>query len=380
MRDHNIFRDPEGRELARLFQMVEQGEMTPEECLEQYPQHQAELSELFQLAARLKSTELPGPDPRFRAAARARIIEQVTARERVSLLDGLRGFWHGVLGSLRARPVFAAALIAVLVFSLTGAGSVFAAQEAVPGELLYPLKLQVEDFRLAVAPDEVDEALYREFAAARVDEVAALIRQGRYDRVTPAVERLDDLLNHAAAALERAPEAGRAETIAGLADSLAAVNALLDQVPEAARPGLENALEHSARAREKLEKLAPQAPTRQPPAQSGEPEPAGKPDESPAAQPKGGPDRSPSGLPTQAQGQGNGPGKNSGKGQDDQPPAGEEEAPGNQEPPGKQNAPGQNKPDKQPTENPGKSPGANPGKGKPPAPPGQQKTKQPGRP
>ncbi len=70
-------------------------------------------------------------------------------------------------------------LVAVaLIFGMT-AGTVSASQESLPGSVLYPVKLQYENVRLATTGDgEVKALLALAYAQERVDEVVSLVERG----------------------------------------------------------------------------------------------------------------------------------------------------------------------------------------------------------
>jgi len=70
-------------------------------------------------------------------------------------------------------------LVAVaLIFGMT-AGTVSASQESLPGSVLYPVKLQYENVRLATTGDgEAKALLALAYAQERVDEVVSLVERG----------------------------------------------------------------------------------------------------------------------------------------------------------------------------------------------------------
>jgi hypothetical protein len=284
-------------ELARLFQAVTQGEMPVEEALQQIPEQQDEFSELLGLADSLQGVSLPKPDPRFRSAARARILAAVATTSPVTFQGWLRHLRQTAHFFLNKRPALTIALSLALLFSLMGAGSAFAAKDALPGAPLYPLKLQVEDLRLFASSADEDAVLYRQFAEVRVEEVRTLIAQGHYEDIPAAVERMENLMTGAALAYESAPRNGRQETIVELSNSLAVLVDLLDRVPDAAKPGLENALDRSGRTQEKLDRLFQD----EMPAEEDEQQPEGSSGRKPDVPPNGKPEQSPQEHPTQAQ-------------------------------------------------------------------------------
>jgi hypothetical protein len=73
-----------------------------------------------------------------------------------------------------------------------------AAKTAIPGDALYPVKTTLEQTRLSLAQDAGDRAqLKMGFAELRLDEIAALIEEGRYHLVNEAVLAFEADINSA---------------------------------------------------------------------------------------------------------------------------------------------------------------------------------------
>jgi len=67
------------------------------------------------------------------------------------------------------------ALICLIVVSITSAGTYVAAEQAKPGDFLFPVERAIEDLRVALASDTRAEALRTQFAEKRLREIQALI-------------------------------------------------------------------------------------------------------------------------------------------------------------------------------------------------------------
>lgn len=81
----------------------------------------------------------------------------------------------------QSRGLYGGALALVLVVALGGQAT-FAAEDTVPGDILYPMKVVVsERMALALAPTERRATLSAEFASRRVEEAAALEAAGKLD-------------------------------------------------------------------------------------------------------------------------------------------------------------------------------------------------------
>jgi hypothetical protein len=73
-----------------------------------------------------------------------------------------------------------------------------AAQSALPGDTLYPLKITLEQTRLSLARSAVDRAeLQMEFAQRRLVEIEGLIAEGRYRNIVSATQEFESYINNA---------------------------------------------------------------------------------------------------------------------------------------------------------------------------------------
>ena len=128
---------------------------------------------------------------------------------------------------------------------------VSASEKALPGDALYPVKVAVEESRLALANDERTFGLYLEFAQVRVDELERLSAMQRFETVPSATSRLERQVQGAAETVTviGGQDAARSRVLAGQLDaSLSAHRAklaqLLETSPTSVRPALERAIQH----------------------------------------------------------------------------------------------------------------------------------------
>src|SRR3989338_2322917 len=93
-------------------------------------------------------------------------------------------------------------LAGLLLFVLAGTGTVSAAQGALPGDLLYPVKVSVnEKVEVALAPTPAAKAEVQvRLAERRVDEARELSVRGRLDEKTAKI-LMDDFDEHSSQAL-----------------------------------------------------------------------------------------------------------------------------------------------------------------------------------
>jgi len=119
---------------------------------------------------RLKN--VPPRDPQAAARGRERFLAEAAALQpapRRNLAAPRKLAWN-----------FAAVVLTLLLLFFGGAvGAAFASQNALPGEMLYPVKLAAEDLRLALAgTPQAEIDLLMQFAAVRVAEMNQLAAQG----------------------------------------------------------------------------------------------------------------------------------------------------------------------------------------------------------
>jgi hypothetical protein len=157
---------------------------TIESCLARYPEHAAELEPLLKTAleARLAATLQPRAEFRQRAG-----IEFQKAISEIPLKAPERTFkWQ-------LRWVIPLAVFLVLFSS--GAGTVVAATNSLPGSPLYGLKLATEQVQLALTLSSEGKAeLYAKFVDYRVAEIVNMAEEGKYEQVAQVTERMDDQL------------------------------------------------------------------------------------------------------------------------------------------------------------------------------------------
>lgn len=152
----------------------------------------ASLRELATLAATVTGAEdVPRPTPAFRAALRHRLLVEVAAAP-VGVVDRVReAAWQR---TARLRNSFRVGVATAVASGMLGtAGVAVAAQQALPGELLYGVKRATESVRLAVAGELTDRArVHLALARERLDEVREGTGALEADEVIDALAAMDD--------------------------------------------------------------------------------------------------------------------------------------------------------------------------------------------
>ncbi len=125
-------------------------------------------------------------------------LQLISHIERTSSAD--RSIFTNLLNSISMtlrKPAFAALAIVLVLGTMTG-GTVYASQDALPGQPLYGVKIASEKVSVALKGDKAEKAdLHLKYAQRRVDELQALINSGD---VTPELVRetqtlLSDLMD-----------------------------------------------------------------------------------------------------------------------------------------------------------------------------------------
>jgi hypothetical protein len=223
-----------------------------EACLRRYPQHAEQLRPLLELAQASQGLYAVVPEPpgalvagreRMLAAARQRAEATQSAPATTTALPRR----HEVpqrrrVGFALALRFVTAMLLIVVGMGILGGGAIWAASDSLPGELLYPVKLAIEDARLQLASTpqhQVDLAL--DFVEERAQELETLVTTGR-PVSEAAVARLEEhvgqALDHAARASDQEMDALLTE----IAERTHGQQQVLEQVkttaPESAQTGL----------------------------------------------------------------------------------------------------------------------------------------------
>ena len=160
--------------LSEALQRLSQGAAV-EECLATYPVLAAELGPLLRTAqAAIAVAAGAAPLPEARRAILERLTTSWQERE-------ARRRW--MPWNTPVRRAWAIALVAVLALVFTGWTTTAAAEDSIPGDALYNVKMAQERLVLAVTPSDHRRAqLHARYAENRTREMVALVRQ-RHDPV-----------------------------------------------------------------------------------------------------------------------------------------------------------------------------------------------------
>lgn len=236
----------------RWLTRLQSGEVSAEACLQAMSSESEALASLMQIAAESHELLAPSsPRPGFASASRTRVLKRLREarsgelRQRAWLSTRIPrrfGFF---------RPAFAGVAI-ILVLTLLGSsvGVAYASSDSLPGDSLYGVKLGLEDARLALTLNPLEDAkLLLRFSETRLGEIETLVTEGRSGDIDAALAAYDDEITQLTELTGEIPAADGEVTLgtveAALAKHLEVLARVQAQVPEAAQPGINNAIERS---------------------------------------------------------------------------------------------------------------------------------------
>jgi hypothetical protein len=222
--------------LVQCIEDIEAGRSSIEDCLDRYPSMREQLEPLLRIALAIREPPDVKPSPTFKVKARVWLMDQIHGRQAVTK-------WSWPRYSSQVKPILyikrfstsmtSVILAIVLVLSALGAGTAYAAQDSLPGDTLYSIKLATEQAGMMLLRDDAARAERAlSFADKRVGEMEALAEKGRPQDLDLAVEKYGYALNMTLAMIERAGDRGLAtgNITALVAEATARHLLILDEV------------------------------------------------------------------------------------------------------------------------------------------------------
>jgi hypothetical protein len=236
--------------LEQALAQIESGQDTLESFLAKFPDEAAELRPELEAALWLRNHK-PGLDarPGFMAASRAHLIETIRSSPPAQKQAGLFNRFSST--APRNHLLEALSLMTLIVCIVFVAHNVMLMSElSLPGEFLYPIKLSLEQSRLAFTFDEEDDTrLQIQMSQRRTSEIVELILDKNYSAIPGAVDRLDRQLQASLAALKAIEESNPSASQAlsksyqeSLSTESMILTILLDTYPPTASEYIESAL------------------------------------------------------------------------------------------------------------------------------------------
>ncbi|MFC2062420.1 DUF5667 domain-containing protein [Chloroflexota bacterium] len=162
--------------LTQCIEEIKSGKVNLAECLDHYPAIREELEPLLRIALSINEPPDVMPSDAFKIRARVNLMEYIHASKTTkkpvgsSLKSLTTRAW--ATGWSRAVVVILAVIISV---SALGTGTVYASQDSVPGDILYPVKLGTEQAQRFFTTNDVSgTSLELSFADNRIEEMVVL--------------------------------------------------------------------------------------------------------------------------------------------------------------------------------------------------------------
>jgi len=263
--------------LTQCIDGLERGEMTLIECVENYPEFKDELRDLLDVMQSIKTIAHEPVEEDFRWRTRASLVNKVISHKPASIWDKFR-LWIKETSIFRNRVAkVQIVLVIALLLSLVSGGSVLAAENAVPGDFLYPLKMFVEELRMAIIGEDDDVELHLRFAEKRLREVESLAEKGRFEGIGTAIDRFEYHIEGATRpdlADKKHDDILRDWRLYELSETIIKHQEVLERlledevVVDEARAAIEHAIEASTKGQAKLNELFPEGFPAKPPIES----------------------------------------------------------------------------------------------------------------
>ena len=177
---------------ACLDQVLHKGG-SPELCLQQYPEHAAELEPLLRLAVESKQQLDFRPSPQAKTRARTALQQAIKNHEANRYSSTLLGYLGKLSTPLLAKHRWAiSATAAMFILAFTGTGLVSVSNNSTPDQALYPVKRAVEQTQIFFTRGDQSRAdLYAKFAERRLVELEILGTRGNTEHVSRLTRDLD---------------------------------------------------------------------------------------------------------------------------------------------------------------------------------------------
>ena len=161
-------------------------------CLQQYPEHAAELEPLLRLAVESKQQLDFRPSPQAKTRART-ALQKAIKDHKANRYSSTLLYYLGKLSTpLLARHRWAVSAVAgMIILAFTGTGLVSVSSNSTPDQHLYPVKRAVEQTQMFFTRGDQSRAdLYAKFAERRLVELEALGIRGNTEHVSQLTQDL----------------------------------------------------------------------------------------------------------------------------------------------------------------------------------------------
>lgn len=250
------------------LEAIQRGDETVGSVLARYPEFEPELRPQLEAASWLiKNKQTFDPRPEFVSASRERLLAQINqgavapaakaapAASEAPVTAPRPSIWEMLLNFGRSPQALRLAMAVLLIaFVLFGSSrAVLAAQTALPGDRLYPVKITQESIQVFFTLSESGDAqLHTRFAQRRLLEIQELVLENRFEYIEDTVEAYERQVDRAILALRQVAgkDPAQAEQIASelqqvLTEQNLVLAVLSESAPDETRAHLQRALDVS---------------------------------------------------------------------------------------------------------------------------------------
>lgn len=193
--------------VTNCIREIKSGKATLAECLNRYPSRSQELEALLEVALNIQEPPAFELDSSYKQAAKARLLQQIKDAKQEKSWSLSDIFSFGLPPQLAWARITVSVVVVLIVISMLAGGIAYAAQDSLPGDSLYPVKIRTEDIRLMTARNSADKAeLNLKFAQTRLVEMSKLANSNE-EKTELAVNGYRDNLDAAMAQIRRISDA-----------------------------------------------------------------------------------------------------------------------------------------------------------------------------
>jgi Domain of unknown function (DUF5667)/Calx-beta domain len=257
--------------LQSCLEGIRTGQETVDSALARYPERAEELRPLLEAASWLQMrSKAVNPSPDFVTKSRRRLEARLEREKAVGLSRAPRsegpGLWSALVHLFSQKSFvyrFAIVTIFVFLFVVTTSSVAGAAQQAIPGDRLYPVKTSLERVNLALAFSQARRAqLHINYAERRLVEIRRLVVENRLEYLQATVNQFQSQAEQASLPLQTLESTNTSRAVA-LASQLKNVidqqteslPALPQDAPESARLEITRLLDVTKSVRNDAERI-----------------------------------------------------------------------------------------------------------------------------
>jgi hypothetical protein len=178
--------------LNNCIKLISENGMSLEQCLKRYPKFQEELRPLLESYIAVKEFEQIKTPSILENEVKTQFINIVKVKQ--SQLIASRGIlkrFATQLSGLWAMPALAKISIFVILFLFISGFTSILAANTLPGDFLYPVKIESEKIRIFFAPRNEKANLHIIFAKRRLGEIEKMAEEGRIKEINKALNVLE---------------------------------------------------------------------------------------------------------------------------------------------------------------------------------------------